>query len=206
MANHDMKKTLRHLYNPSAKAISIVDVHEMNYLMIDGTGNPSSERYQKAVESLYALANGIRAVSRKEGFVFTVMPLEGLWAFEGEEKENFKLSEANKDSFQWTLMILQPAHVIDEDFEEACETVRRKKSPDLLDEVRFDAYHEGESVQIMHVGSSDDEGVKVKQLHDYIKQNEWQIGKRHHEIYLNDPRKVAPSQMKTIIRQPFNRE
>lgn len=206
MATHDMKKTLRHLYNPSAKAISIVDVHEMNYLMIDGTGNPSSEGYGKAVEALYGLAYGIRAVSKKEDLAFTVMPLEGLWTFEGQENETFKLTDADKDTFTWTLMILQPAHVIEEDVEEARETVRRKKSPDLLDGVRFEAYHEGEAVQVMHVGSYDDEGEKVKQLHDYIKQNEWQIGKTHHEIYLNDPRKVAPSKLKTIIRQPFNRE
>lgn len=206
MASHDMKKTLRHLYNPSAKAISIVDVHEMNYLMIDGTGNPSSEAYQKAVEAIYALAHGIRAVSRKENLNFTVMPLEGLWTFGGQAKNTFKPDDADNSNLEWTLMILQPAHVIDEDVDEARETVRRKKSPDLLDDVRFEAYHEGEAVQIMHVGSYDDEGDKVKQLHDYIKANDWQIGKRHHEIYLNDSRKVAPSMLKTIIRQPFERE
>ena len=206
MANLDLKKTLKHLYNPSAKEFSIVNVEPMNYLMIDGAGNPNtSERYRQALEALYPLAYGIRAMSKANGIVYTVMPLEGLWSFEGQEKETFHLTEADKDTFEWTLMILQPEHITEAMVEEARRTVRKKKAPALLDEVRFENYHEGEAVQIMHIGSYDDEGDNVAKLHTTIKDNGWKIGKKHHEIYLSDPRKVAPEKLKTVIRQPFER-
>lgn len=207
MSNIDFKKTLKHLYKPSAREVSIVNVEPMNYLMIDGTGNPgTSKRYQQAIEALYPLSYGIRAISKDAGIVYTVMPLEGLWSFEGqEENTEFLLTEADKDTFVWTLMIMQPEHITQEMFETARDVVRKKKSPILLDEVRFESYHEGETVQIMHIGSYDDEGSNVKRLHDHIAENGWSIGKKHHEIYLSDPRKVAPEKMKTVIRQPFER-
>ena len=186
--------------------MSLVDIEAMNYLMIDGTGNPGkSERYQQAVEALYPLAYGIRAVSKNANIVYTVMPLEGLWSYEGQEEGTFKLTEADKDTFIWTLMILQPEHVTEEMVETAREAVRKKKAPALLDDVRFESYQEGEAVQIMHIGSYDDEGPNVKRLHDYIEDNGWNLGKKHHEIYLSDPRKVAPEKLKTVIRQPFER-
>lgn len=207
MSNIDFKKTLKHLYKPSAKKVSVVDVPAMNYLMIDGTGNPgTSPRYQQAVEALYPLAYGIRAISKAAGTVFTVMPLEGLWSFEGQEDNtNFKLTTADKDKFEWTLMILQPDHITADMVAEARETVRKKKAPALLDDVRFESYHEGEAVQIMHIGSYDDEGENVEKLHTHINANGWQFGKKHHEIYLSDPRKVAVEKLKTVIRQPFER-
>lgn len=80
-----------------------------------------------------------------------------------------------------------------------------KKSPEFLDKVRFERYDEGEAVQIMHIGSYANEGETVARLHHYIDENGWKLGKKHHEIYLNDPRKVAPEKLKTIIRQPFVR-
>lgn len=205
MANLDLKKTLKHLYAPSAKSVSVVDVPPMNYLLIDGTGSPKSQSYTDAVEALYPLAYGIRALSKSAGDVYTVMPLEGLWSYEGQEKETFKLSEADKDTFVWTLMILQPDHITPEMVEEARAIVRKKKAPIALDDVRFECYHEGESVQILHIGSYDDEGENVAKLHQHIKANGWKLGKKHHEIYLSDPRKVAPEKLKTVIRQPFVR-
>lgn len=206
MANLDMKKTLKHLYSPSAKEVSVVDIPAMNYLMLEGEGNPNSEGYLEAVQALYGLAYGIRAISKAAGQVFTVMPLEGLWSFEGQEESNFQITDADKDTFEWTLMLLQPEHITSDIVEQARDTVRKKKSLAPLDSIRFEVYAEGEAVQIMHIGSYDDEGPTVARLHRYIEDNGWQLGKKHHEIYLNDPRKVAPEKLKTIIRQPFVRE
>lgn len=207
MSNIDFKKTLKHLYKPSAIEVSIVNIQPMNYLMIDGTGNPgTSERYGQAIEALYPLSYAIRAISKNANIVYTVMPLEGLWSFEGQEENiEFNLTEADKDTFVWTLMILQPEHITQEMVKTAREVVRKKKSPTLLDDVRFETYHEGEAVQIMHIGSYDDEGPNVKRLHNHIVENGRVIGKKHHEIYLSDPRKVASQKLKTIIRQPFER-
>jgi len=208
MTNLDLKKTLKHLYNPSAKQVSIVDVPPMNYLMIDGEGNPSTSQYQQSVEALYNLAYGIRAISKETGIVFTVMPLEGLWSIKGQEAppEDFNLTPEDKDNFIWTLMIMQPEHITSAMVEQARTIASQKKQPaQLLNEVRFEAYHEGESVQIMHIGSYADEGPTVERLHQHINDNGWALGALHHEIYLSDPRKVAPEKLKTIIRQPYSR-
>lgn len=206
MLNMDLKKSLKHLYGPSAKAVEVVDVPPLNYLMLDGSGNPNTaQRYADALPALYGLAYAIRAISKDAGTVFTVMPLEGLWSYDGQEESNFILTEGDKDRFEWTLMILQPDHVTAAMVEEARAVTARKKPSPLLDEVRFERYEEGEAVQILHMGSYDDEGPTIKRLHDHIIANGWDFGQRHHEIYLNDPRKVAPEKIKTIIRQPFVR-
>jgi len=207
MANLDMKKTLKHLYKPSAKQVSLVDIPSMNYLMIDGEGNPDSSQYQDAVKALYTLAYGIRAISKNDGLTFTVMPLEGLWSIKGQEAppEDFTLTQEDKDNFIWTLMILQPDHITEGMVEQARTTVSQKKDPAiLLDKVRFEAYTEGKAVQLMHIGSYADEGPTVARLHQHIEDNGWSLSAHHHEIYLSDPRKVAPERLKTIIRQPYS--
>ncbi|MEO0561551.1 MAG: GyrI-like domain-containing protein [Chloroflexota bacterium] len=204
----DMKKTHKTLYAPSAKAVSVVDVPPLNYLMIDGAGNPNTApRYTEAVVALYKMAYGIRAISKADGEVFTVMPLEGLWTLDGEHDPNVLLTDADKDKFVWTLMIVQPEHVTAEMVDASRENVAaRKDAPALLGEVRFETYHEGESVQQLHLGPYTSEGPTIAGLHDHIEANGWSLGKPHHEIYLNDPRKVAPEKIKTVIRQPFDRQ
>ena len=208
MTNLDMKKTLKYLYAPSAKDVSVVNIPPISYLMIDGEGNPNSApRYAQAVEALYGLAYTIRAIRKDAGETFTVMPLEGLWAFKGEQNASLTLTEADKDRFVWTLMILQPESITPEIVKQARAIISKKiGSPALLADVRFEQYHEGEAVQIMYIGSYDNEGPTVARLHAHITDNGWQIGDNlHHEIYLSDPRKVAPEKLKTVIRQPFTR-
>ncbi len=206
MENLDLKKTLKHLYAPSAKAVTVVDVPPLPYLMIDGEGDPNSApRYGQAVAALYNMAYGIRAIAKASGQVFTVMPLEGLWTFRGAMIENFEITKADKDRFVWTMMILQPSFVTAGMLNEAREQVRKKQAPALLDEVYFETLHEGEAVQIMHIGSYAEEGPNVARLHQYIRDNGWHESGHHHEIYLSDPRKTAPEKLRTIIRQPFTR-
>lgn len=209
MANLDMKKTLKHLYNPSAKQVSVVELPPMPYLMIDGHGNPNtSELYQDAVKSLYTIAYGIRAICKAAGNVFTVMPLEGLWTIQDQDAppEDFMITDANKDNFVWTLMILQPDFVTSEMVEEAYTAAAKKKDAPLgLQDVRFETYHEGDAAQIMHIGSYADEAPTVAKLHQHMENNGWLMTKKHHEIYLSDPRKVAPEKLKTVIRHPFTR-
>lgn len=206
MSNLDLKKVHKNLYAPSAKVVSVVTVPPFPYLMIDGEGNPNTTpRYGEAIEALYGLAYGIRAIRKAAGETFTVMPLEGLWWFREETDHNFKLTDADKDRFAWTLMILQPKSVTTDIVEEARQNARRKKAPAALDDVRFAIHDEGEVVQIMHIGSYDDEGPTVEKLHQHIAEHGWELSGLHHEIYLSDPRKVAPEKMKTVIRQPFRR-
>lgn len=209
MANLDMKKTLKHLFTPSTKQVGIVEIPPMSYLMIGGEGNPNtSEQYVEAVQALYNMAYAIRAICKEAGDVFTVMPLEGLWMVKGMDgvPEDFQLTPADKDNFVWTMMILQPDFVTADMVEQARETVSKKKpAPLRLAEVYFETYHEGDAAQLMHIGPYADEGPNIARIHQYIADNGWKLSKKHHEIYISDPRKVAPEKMKTIIRQPFER-
>lgn len=205
MDNLDLKKELKQLYAPSAKEVAVVDVPAMHYLMVDGEGNPNvAPRYRQAVEALYPLAYTVRAICKAFGQPFTVMPLEGLWWFQGQPIENFILTEADKDRFLWTMMILMPDFVDTELVAQARQAQAAKKEvPALLDEVRYVALDEGQAVQIMHIGPYADEDPNIKKLHDHIAAHGWALSGKHHEIYLSDPRKVVPEKMRTVIRQPF---
>ena len=195
----DLKKELSHLYNPSSKTFSIVDVPSMNFLMIDGHGDPNTNpAYAEAVEALYGLAYTIKFALKKEGMDFVVPPLQGLWWM--EPMQDF--SSENKDQWDWTMMILQPDFVTSEAVEGARLAAAKKKDLPALQRLRFEPYHEGLSVQILYFGAYVDEGPVIARLHRFIKENGYERSGKHHEIYLGDPRKTAPEKLKTIIRQP----
>lgn len=203
MANLDLKKTDKQLYYPPADTPIIVDVPPMQYLMMDGSGDPNTvPRYQTALETLYGLAYGVRAISKAAGTVFTVMPLEGLWWFENDEPVDG--DENYKDQFIWTLMIRMPDHITPEMLSEARTNTAKKKPHLPLDEVRFETLHEGKSAQIMHIGPYADEEPTIKTLHTFVADQGFALRDKHHEIYLNDPRKVAPEKIKTVIRYPIS--
>lgn len=197
----DLKKELKHLYKPSAREASLVDVPRLNYLMIDGQGDPNvSQDFQDAVDALYSISYTLKFMLKKAGAEvdYTVMPLEGLWWTEG--KEGFDAE--NKESWQWTLMIMQPEHITKEHVQEAIEECREKKNPPALERVRFESLSEGTAVQIMHIGSYSEEGPTIERLHRYARDNGYTLAGRHHEIYLGDPRKTASEKLKTVIRHP----
>ncbi len=202
MEKFDAKKALKALYQPSQKEFSIIDVPEMNFLMIDGQGNPNtSERYTEAVEVIYSLAYAIKFQLKPLGLEYSVPPLEGLWWL--EDMTQFSL--ATKDFWQWTMMIMQPPFVTKAQVDEAVDTVARKKKPAHLSEVRFEPYREGLSVQIFYLGAYVDEGPTIARMHEFAHQKGYSLAGKHHEIYLNDPRRTAPDKLKTIIRQPIQK-
>ena len=201
----DFKKELKHLYRPSSKEFVVVDVPEMQFLMIDGHGDPNTaQEYKDAVEALYGVAYKLKFMSKKEpGTNYVVPPLEGLWW--AEDMEAFS-TQRDKSAWDWTMMIMQPEWITQEMFEEAVKQVQKKKDLAALLKLRLEAYHEGLSAQIMHVGSYDDEGPVLARLHDeFIPQNGYKEAGKHHEIYLGDPRKTAPEKLKTVLRQPINK-
>jgi len=203
MTKIDFKKTLKHLYNPPKRFIT-VDVPEMQFLMVDGHGDPNTTQdYKDAVEALYAMAYKIKFLSKK-GLEkdYTVPPLEGIWW--AEDMETFITRD--KEQWDWTMMIMTPDWINAEIFVDAVEQVRKAKDPAALDKVRLERYHEGLSVQIMHIGSYDDEGPVLSQMHsDFIPNNGYVENGKHHEIYLSDPRRVAPEKLKTVLRQPIKK-
>ena len=202
MKKIDYKKELKYLYAPSAEEISVVDIPAMNYLMIDGKGDPNKvKEFGEAIEALYAVSYTVKFMFKKgkQQIDYTVMPLEGVWWMHDMNK----FSEERKDDWFWTMMILQPEIVTKAIINEAIEMVRKKKNPAALSKLRFESIKEGKSAQILYFGPYKDEGPTIVKLHQFIAEKGFKKRGKHHEIYLNDPRKTAPERLKTIIRQPM---
>ena len=203
MIKVDLKRDLKHLYNPSAREISVVDVPPMNFLMVDGAGDPNvSLEYQQAIEVLFSLSYALKFRIRKStGVEYAVMPLEGLWWT--DDPNHFSMS--NKAIWKWTAMIVQPEYVTAEVVEDTLDEVRKRKGSPALERVRFEIYHEGVSVQIMHIGPYAAEEPTIARLHSFIRESGYERNGKHHEIYLSDPRRTAAEKLKTILRQPVCR-
>lgn len=215
MTKIDFKKELKQLYRPSAKEFQVVEVPPMQFLMIDGQGDPNTaQEYQDAIEALYAMAYKLKFMSKKTlEKDYVVPPLEGLW---GSPEMIFSLTDitdesawidkfktSDRDSWQWTMMIMQPDWVTAEMFLEAREQVRQGKNPVALDKIRLESYQEDLCVQILHIGPYAEEGPILAKLHTrYLPENGFSEAGKHHEIYLSDPRKTAPEKLKTVLRQP----
>lgn len=196
----DFKKQRKDLFNPSAKAVSVVTVPAMNFLMLDGMGDPAtSKSFEASMEALYPMAFTLKFMSKQGpiGQDYVVPPLEGLWW--ADDMMAFK--EMRRDEWKWTLMIMQPDFVSEEMVDEARAVVRKKKAPALLDLMRFETFTEGESVQVMHLGPYDTQGPKVDAMHEKIADLGKEHFHKHHEIYLSDPRRCAPEKLKTVLRQ-----
>jgi hypothetical protein len=204
MSKVDFKKELKYLYRPSTKRFEVVEVPLMNFLMIDGHGDPNTApAYKEAVEALYAVAYRLKFMSKKTmGQDYVVPPLEGLWW--AEDMRVF--TSGNKAAWDWTMMIMQPEWIGPKMFEDARKQVEKAKNPPALPKMSFETYHEGLSVQIMHIGAYDDEAPTLVRLHDeFIPQNGYIAAGKHHEIYLSDPRKVALEKLRTVLRQPVKK-
>ena len=198
----DFKKELKYLYKPSAKKVDIVEVPKMNFLMVDGQGDPNtSQSFQDAIDVLFSLSYTLKfMIKRGEiGIDYGVLPLEGLWWT--DDMSSFSVEK--KDGWKWTLMIMQPELVTREMVQEAIEQVRVKKNPVSLPLQRFESFDEGKVAQIMHIGPFSEEGPTVEKVHSFIEESGSQRTGKHHEIYLSDIRRAAPERWKTIIRQPM---
>lgn len=205
MPKIDLRKQLKHLYNPPKNKFTVVDVPVMNFLMIDGTGDPNtSQDYRDAIETLYSMAYTLKFALKfgKYGgkkYDYPVMALEGLW-WTDDMRE---FSADNKGIWQWTMMIMQPDFITRSMFNAARKEVKEKRNPAALSKVRFGKYKEGPSAQIMYIGKFADEGPTILRLHEFIRQSGHKLRGKHHEIYMSDPRRTAPEKWKTVIRQPF---
>lgn len=200
----DYKKQFKQFYSAKVGKPVVVQVPKMNFIMIDGKGDPNtSQEYIDAIQALYPVAYTIKFTSKlKYGHDFGVMPLEGLWW----TKDMADFDTKDKSNWLWTAMIMQPAVVTRDLYDQAVEQVKKKKSPVALDRLRFAEYDEGRAAQVMYVGPYADEGPTIKDLHRFIEAQGGALtntNKHHHEIYMGDPRRVAPEKLKTIIRQPF---
>lgn len=201
MLNYDVKKDLRSLFT-AKKKFEVVDVPAMTFLMADGEGSPNtSQTYREIVQALYATAYSVRALAIDElGKKHTVGPLEGLWW--ADDLKAFT-SSRDENEWQWRLMIVQPDWITGELFGEGLKRAIEKKDLAAGDRVRLDEFHEGKSVQVLHTGPYNQEGPTISRMHDeFMPQEGLKPRGNHHEIYLSDARRVDPSRLRTILRQP----
>jgi hypothetical protein len=197
----DFKRTLD-AYRAHRGRFRIVDVPDMQYLMVDGHGDPNtSPAFTAAVEALYPVAYKLKFASRRDlGRDYVVPPLEGLWW--ADDMDSFTTAR-DKSRWDWTLMLMVPDWIDRTRFTTAVEQTRAKHHPARLDDVRLQSLSEGRCVQTLHVGSFDDEaGVLATLHHEFVPGQGLHLTGRHHEIYLSDFRKVAPDKRRTILRQP----
>ena len=204
----DFKKEFKALYQPKTTP-SIVDVPEMTFIMVDGKGDPNtSGEYAAAVELLYGLSYTIK-MGNKAILEYVVPPLEGFWSVDDETFKGGGAKITDKSKFEWTMMIRQPDFVTEEIFLGAVETLKKKKPDVDTSKARLERLREGLCVQAMHLGSYDDEGETVAAIDAFAVQSGYVIdigeGRHHHEIYLSDPRRVAPAKLKTLIILPIRR-
>jgi hypothetical protein len=202
MEKLDLLKRLKHLYAPSAKRVELVDVPAMNFLMVDGAGDPNRcPAFTDAVEALFSLSYTLKFMVKKGemGIDYTVMPLQALWW--ADDMSVF--TTGAKDAWQWTAMVMQPECITPALVEAALREVARKKTLAAVPLVRFETFAEGRAAQLLHIGPFSEEGPTIEKVHAFIESCGSRRTGKHHEIYLSDIRRAAPEKWKTIVRQPL---
>lgn len=215
MKTLDLRKQYKHLYQPSAKKVEIIQVPPLQFAMIDGAIEMGSEpgksiSFAEATQALYSIAYTLKFTLKKRkvnAVDYPVMALEGLWWV-----EDGMFDITIKDNWFYTLMIMQPEVITKEIFDEGLEQVRRKRgdSP-TLSKLRLATFEEGLCVQVMHIGPYATEPATVDRMRLFMEESGYQdrvgpLGGKHHEIYLGDPRKADPSKLKTVLRHPVIRK
>lgn len=206
----DVKRELKALYLPPTRP-TLVDVPAMTFVTVDGAGDPNEEegQYARAIQALYALTFTIKMSSRAgrppEGFFeFAVPPLEGLWSFPLALWDGVHVPKA---ALAWTSMIRVPEFVTTGVLDWArSELARRGKDVDTS-RARVTTWTEGLCVQVMHVGPYASEPASVARMHAWAQEHGYAVDlseqRRHHEIYLGDPRRSAPEKLRTVVRHPI---
>lgn len=202
----DYKKEYKDLYMPKKKPV-LIEVPEMTFFMVDGKGEPGGDNYQQAMELLYAFSFTIKMSkmgnNRPEGyFEYVVPPLEGLWW----TKDSMFDLNTPREEWLWTSMIRQPEFVTEDVFEWAKDEIKVKKPGLDISRIRMETFTEGKCVQAMHVGTYVQEASTMEKMTLFMKENglasDVGNGRKHHEIYLSDPRRTAPERLKTVLRTP----
>lgn len=206
----DFKKEYRTFYLPKNKP-DIIEIPRMNYLAVTGKGDPNAENgeYKQSINLLYTIAYTIKMSDRTAHkiagfFAYVVPPLEGLWWQDQAKTIDYQ----HKENFHFRSMIRLPDFVTPTDVDWAVKEAGKKKQQDFS-QVTFFTYDEGICVQCMHIGSYDDEPATIQLMNDYAKKNGYDLditaARRHHEIYLSDPRKAKTENLKTVIRHPLKK-
>ena len=202
---HEWRKAEKGIYNPKEQP-ELIDIPAFQYIVLSGEGNPNSPFFGKCIEALYSLSYAIKMNLKKienppKGYMdWAVYPLTGIWDISEEGKQNYT-GTLNKDDLIFDLMIRQPDFVSQEFFHEMLDLTKKKKPNELLDKVELKKIKDGKCIQMLHIGSYDDEPASFAKMEEFAAELDLErIDKTHREIYLSDFRKVAPDKLKTILR------
>ncbi len=205
MKKIDLKKEYKDYYLPSARDVSVVDVPEFQFLKIDGQipagQKPAeSQEFQDVFGALYGVAYTLKFMSKQrkhDPIDFTVMAMEGLWW-----TETGSFDPENQEPWFFTMMMMQPAHITPEMFAVAVRQLEEKKPNPAISRLRFERFREGLCIQIMHIGPYAEEGPTLERMKSFARENGYELRGHHHEIYLGDPRRAKPENLRTVLRQP----
>ncbi len=200
MNKTEFNQRLKELYLPPTGEFTILEVPEISYMMIDGTGNPEHESFNNAVKWLYSVVHYIRPLVKKVlGKNMVEPPLECLfWADDAED-----FTSGNKDKWRWRVMIVYVPDIIStQDFDDSVLKVKEKLGH-MPETFRVRNIKEGNCVQTMHLGDYEKiQSVCHELYHEFLPEHGLQPNGPYHEIYLNDPTRVAKEKRKVVIRQP----
>lgn len=196
---HEWKKHEKQLYGVKQTA-RIVEIPRQQFIMINGKGNPNDKDFSDKVSALYSLSYAIKMrykkiASHNEIHDYTVYPLEAIWKDIGDTKQ------LDKNQLQYTIMIRQPNFISKEMIFDALEQVRIKKPNNLYNQILFDTMHEAKCIEVLHIGSYDNEPVSFQKMDLFARENGLiRSTDFHREIYLNNANRVLKSKLKTILR------
>lgn len=193
----EWKKHEKALYLPNEKP-EFIEIPEMKYFVLSGEGNPNSEFFSECINALYAVAYTVKMSCKSDVgcYDYTVYPLEGVWDFIDHSKEIF-----DKDNLKFDLMIRQPEFLTEPMAKIFLEKALKKKKLPLIAQVRFETYAPEKCVQMLHLGSYDNESESFDKMKSFCIENGLERKVlTHREIYLTDARKVTPDKYKTVLR------
>ena len=197
-AKLDLYKERRAEY-ATPKKPTFVDVKRATYLTITGQGEPGGDVFTTKLGALYGVAFTIKMTEKFAGRDYAVCKLEALW-WGREETGDF--SHLPREEWNWAILIRTPDFIKRKHLTAAIQTLIQKgKGPEVA-EVTLERLTEGRCVQMLHVGPYDEEPETIAQMRACAEQNGVSLHGRHHEIYLSDPRRVAPERLRTILRLP----
>ena len=200
----DLRKQYREFYLPSAKEVALVDVPEFLFLALDGVVEAGvrpgeAVSFQDSMAAMYGVGYALKFMSKlrdDDPIDFAVMAVEGLWSTESGSKFDFDWREPSL----YTLLMMQPDHITAEMFERATADTREKRPNPAIDRLRLERWREGLSIQIMHIGPYADEPATLDKMDAFVEENGYELHGRHHEIYIGDPNRSKPENLKTVLR------
>jgi hypothetical protein len=191
---------LRRLASARRDRVRFVMVPRASFVAIDGTAEPGSDEFIAAIRTLYGIAYRLHFTLKARGLAGRVGMLEALYWMTPEELTSDAPTDASRRvTWRWRLLIAVPEAATEDDVDATC---RAAADDPMVHRVFLDRWAEGTSAQILHVGSYANETATLGRLHEAIRVAGLRPRGAHHEIYLNDPRRVGEDRARTILRQP----